>query len=97
MAKMRAAQIAKAGGKFEVVEREIPEPGPGQVRIKVEACGVCHSDMFVKSGGLDMGRVNQLRLQGPRFMSGFSRSSPVRKGATIGAAITGRKLAARRR
>jgi propanol-preferring alcohol dehydrogenase len=51
MAKMRAAQIAKAGGKFEVVEREVPEPGPGQVRIKVEACGVCHSDMFVKSGG----------------------------------------------
>jgi D-arabinose 1-dehydrogenase-like Zn-dependent alcohol dehydrogenase len=51
MAKMRAAQIAKAGGKFEVVEREIPEPGAGQVRIEVEACGVCHSDMFVKSGG----------------------------------------------
>jgi D-arabinose 1-dehydrogenase-like Zn-dependent alcohol dehydrogenase len=51
MAKMRAAQIAKAGGKFEVVERDIPEPGPGQVRIKVEACGVCHSDLFVKSGG----------------------------------------------
>jgi alcohol dehydrogenase, propanol-preferring len=51
MAKMRAAQISKAGGSFEIVERDIPEPGAAQVRIKVEACGVCHSDLFVKSGG----------------------------------------------
>jgi alcohol dehydrogenase, propanol-preferring len=60
MPKMRAAQISKAGGSFELVERDIPEPGPGQVRIKVEACGVCHSDMFVKSGafpGLSLPRV----------------------------------------
>ena len=40
MAKMRAVQISKANGPFEVVEREIPSPGPGQVRIKVEACGI---------------------------------------------------------
>ncbi len=51
MAKMKAAQISKAGGRFELVEREIPEPGPGQVRVKVEACGVCHSDSFVQSDG----------------------------------------------
>src|SRR5450432_4254802 len=50
MAKMRAAQISKAGADFEILEREIPEPGPGQVRIKVEACGVCHSDSLVKEG-----------------------------------------------
>jgi D-arabinose 1-dehydrogenase-like Zn-dependent alcohol dehydrogenase len=50
MAKMKAVQVSKAGGDFEIVEREIPEPGPGQVRIKVEACGVCHSDSFVKEG-----------------------------------------------
>ncbi len=37
MAKMKAFQVSKAGGDFELVEREIPEPGPGQVRIKVEA------------------------------------------------------------
>jgi D-arabinose 1-dehydrogenase-like Zn-dependent alcohol dehydrogenase len=48
MAKMRAVQISKANGPFEVVEREIPSPGPGQVRIKVEACGICHSDAIVK-------------------------------------------------
>jgi len=50
MAPMKAAQISKPGGDFEVVEREIPEPGPGQVRIKVQACGVCHSDVLTKEG-----------------------------------------------
>ena len=50
MAKMKAIQVSKAGGDFELVEREIPEPGPAQVRIKVEACGVCHSDSLVKEG-----------------------------------------------
>ncbi len=50
MAKMRAVQISKAGGPFELVERNIPEPGSRQVRVKVQACGVCHSDMFVKLG-----------------------------------------------
>jgi D-arabinose 1-dehydrogenase-like Zn-dependent alcohol dehydrogenase len=49
-ATMRAAQIAKPGGEFEVVEREIPEPGAGAVLIKVQACSVCHSDVFVKEG-----------------------------------------------
>src|SRR5712672_758034 len=58
--KMKAAQISKAGGDFELVERGIPEPGPGQVRVKVEACGICHSDMLVKEGfwpGLQYPRV----------------------------------------
>lgn len=50
MAKMRAVQVSRAGGAFELVDRDIPEPGPGQVRIKVEACGVCHSDVFTKDG-----------------------------------------------
>ena len=47
---MKAAQIPKAGADFEIVEREIPKPGAGHVRIKVQACGVCHSDMFTKEG-----------------------------------------------
>jgi D-arabinose 1-dehydrogenase-like Zn-dependent alcohol dehydrogenase len=47
---MKAAQISKAGGDFEIVEREIPKPGAGHVLIKVQACGVCHSDMFTKEG-----------------------------------------------
>ena len=51
MAKMMAAQVPKAGADFEIVERDIPQPGPGQVRIRVQACGVCHSDALVKEGG----------------------------------------------
>ncbi len=52
MATMRAVQVAKAGGPFELVERPIPDPGPGTVRVKVEACGICHSDSIVKQGAL---------------------------------------------
>src|SRR5262250_1564997 len=51
MAKMKVARIPKAGADFEIVERDIPQPGPGQVRIRVQACGVCHSDVLVKDGG----------------------------------------------
>src|SRR5215468_9657822 len=47
---VKVAQISKAGGEFEIVERELPFPGPGQVRIQVRACGVCHSDALVKEG-----------------------------------------------
>ncbi|WP_030411238.1 alcohol dehydrogenase catalytic domain-containing protein [Streptomyces sp. NRRL S-1448] len=45
MRSYRAAQVAAAEGSFEIVEREVPEPGPGQVRVAVDACGVCHSDV----------------------------------------------------
>jgi D-arabinose 1-dehydrogenase-like Zn-dependent alcohol dehydrogenase len=51
MAKMRAVQVARAGGPFEIVQRDIPEPAAGSVRVKVQACGICHSDVFVKDGG----------------------------------------------
>jgi len=47
---MRAVQVSKPGGLFEMVEREIPEPGPRQIRVKVQACGVCHSDSLTKEG-----------------------------------------------
>ena len=50
MAKNLVAQVGKAGGEFELVEREIPQPAAGEVRIKVEACGICHSDAVVKAG-----------------------------------------------
>jgi len=46
----RAFQVTAAGGDFELVQREFPEPGPGQVRIRVQACGVCHSDSITKFG-----------------------------------------------
>jgi D-arabinose 1-dehydrogenase-like Zn-dependent alcohol dehydrogenase len=51
MATMRAVQVSRPNGPLELVEREIPEPGPGAVRIRVEACGICHSDSFTKTGG----------------------------------------------
>jgi D-arabinose 1-dehydrogenase-like Zn-dependent alcohol dehydrogenase len=47
---MLVARIPKAGGDFELAECPIPVPGPGEVRIKVQACGVCHSDVFTKEG-----------------------------------------------
>ncbi len=46
----RAVQVPAAGAPFELVEKEFPEPGPGHVRIRVQACGVCHSDHFTKDG-----------------------------------------------
>lgn len=50
MAKMRAVQIAEAGAPFVMVERDLPSPGYGEVRVKVQACGVCHSDSIAKDG-----------------------------------------------
>jgi D-arabinose 1-dehydrogenase-like Zn-dependent alcohol dehydrogenase len=60
MPTMKAVQVPRAGADFELVERPIPEPGKGQVRIKVEACGICHSDAIVKEGHWPFG------LQYPR-------------------------------
>jgi D-arabinose 1-dehydrogenase-like Zn-dependent alcohol dehydrogenase len=60
MSNMRAAQVVSAKGPFQIVEREAPEPGPGQVRIRVQASGVCHSDVLTKEGlwpGLQYPRV----------------------------------------
>lgn len=65
--KMKAVQIPKPGAAFEIVERDIPEPGPGQVCIKVDACGICHSDMMVKDGswpGLEYPRVPGHEISG---------------------------------
>lgn len=50
MATMRVAQVSRPKGPFEIVERPIPEPGSGSVRIQVDACGICHSDALVKEG-----------------------------------------------
>jgi D-arabinose 1-dehydrogenase-like Zn-dependent alcohol dehydrogenase len=50
MATMRVAQVARPGGPFELVERPIPEPAAGTVRVKVRACGICHSDTLTKEG-----------------------------------------------
>ena len=50
VATMKVAQVSKPGADFQIVDREIPKPGAGQVRIKVQACGVCHSDVLTKEG-----------------------------------------------
>src|SRR3989475_11612544 len=52
MSKMRAVQISRSKGPLEIVERDIPEPGSGSVRIKVQACGICHSDSVTKDGAM---------------------------------------------
>lgn len=65
--KIKAAQIGKAGGDFELVERDMPEPGARQVRVKVEACGICHSDELVKEGlwpGIQFPRVPGHEISG---------------------------------
>ena len=58
--KMNAAQISKPGGDWELIERDISDPSTGEVRVKIEACGICHSDSLVKEGlwpGLQYPRV----------------------------------------
>ena len=60
VATMKVAQVSKPGGEFEIIERKIPEPGARQVRIKVQACGVCHSDVLTKEGlwpGIEYPRI----------------------------------------
>ena len=47
---MRVVQVKEPNAPFELVERPMPEPGPREARIKVEACGICHSDVFVATG-----------------------------------------------
>lgn len=52
MPRMRAVQVTQKGGPLELVERDMPDPGPGEVRVKVQACGVCHSDSIAVDGVL---------------------------------------------
>ncbi len=84
MPNMRAVQVSRAGGPLELVERPVPEPGPGSVRIKVQACGICHSDSLTKEGhmpGITYPRVPGHEVVGvidavgkdvpPRWTAGF--------------------------
>ena len=67
MPQMTAVQVTSPGGPFETVQRAVPEPGPHSVRIKIQACGVCHSDVFVKEGqwpGLQYPRVTGHEVAG---------------------------------
>ncbi|HEU5201562.1 MAG TPA: alcohol dehydrogenase [Nitrospira sp.] len=67
MSQMTAVQVSGPGGPFEVVKRAVPEPGANMVRIKIQACGICHSDAFVKEGhwpGLNYPRVTGHEVAG---------------------------------
>ena len=86
MKTMRVAQVPKAKANIEIVERPIPDPGPDTLRIKVAACGVCHSDVLVKEGlwpGIQYPRVPGHEVSGvvPR---GCSPKLPVFGGADDG-------------
>src|ERR687894_2480558 len=86
-AKMKAAQVSGPGGDLELVERDIPEPGPGQVRVKVQACGVCHSDSFTKEGtypGISYPRVPGHEVAGVVDAIGPSGTEPWAAGQRVG-------------
>jgi D-arabinose 1-dehydrogenase-like Zn-dependent alcohol dehydrogenase len=83
---MRAAQISKPKADFEIVERQVPAPGAEQVRIKVQACGVCHSDVLTKEGtwpGIEYPRIPGHEVAGivDEVGAGVSRW---RKGQRVG-------------
>src|SRR5213592_147447 len=84
--KMRAVQVPRAGGPFELIERDIPEPQPGWVRIKVDACGVCHSDSLVKEGlwpGIEYPRVPGHEVIGVVELVG-EQAKPWKNGQRVG-------------
>ncbi len=86
MAKMRAIQVTTPGGPFEEVQRDIPEPERGSVRVKVQACGICHSDSFTKEGtfpGLQYPRVPGHEIAGVIDAVGAD-VAPFRKGQRVG-------------
>jgi D-arabinose 1-dehydrogenase-like Zn-dependent alcohol dehydrogenase len=86
MGQMTVVQIPRAGGAFEVVKRELPALGSNQVRIKVQACGVCHSDVFVKEGhwpGLEYPRVTGHEVAGIIDEVGLG-VTPWKKGQRVG-------------
>ena len=82
MAKMRAMVVPKVGEKFEAVEREMPEPGAGEMRIRVQACGVCHSD-FVTVEGLFPG-IKYPRIAGHEVIGVIDLVGPEVHGWTVG-------------
>jgi D-arabinose 1-dehydrogenase-like Zn-dependent alcohol dehydrogenase len=87
IAPMKVAQVPKPGADFEIVEREIPDPSAGEVRIKVQACGVCHSDVFTKEGewpGIQYPRVPGHEVVGIIDELGTGVSAEWQKGQRIG-------------
>jgi D-arabinose 1-dehydrogenase-like Zn-dependent alcohol dehydrogenase len=82
VATMKAAQIPGPGADFQIVEREIPQPGPGEVRIRVQACGVCHSDVFTKEGWWP--GIQYPRIPGHEVAGIIDEVGPAVSGWTLG-------------
>jgi len=82
MPKMRAVQVASPKGPLELVEREVPEPGPGQVRIRIEACGICDSDVLTREG-LWPG-ISYPRVPGHEIVGSIDALGPDVPGWTVG-------------
>ena len=86
MARMRVVQVAAPGAPLELVGREVPSPGNGEVRIRVEACGICHSDSFTKEGafpGIHYPRVPGHEVAG-RIDALGPGAEPWREGQRVG-------------
>src|ERR1700682_6685976 len=94
MTKMKAVEVRQPGGPFHLVERDVPEPGMGQVLIKVQACGICHSDVLTKEGlwpGLQYPRVPGHEIAGiidavGAGVEGWQRGSASASAGTAGIA-----------
>lgn len=82
MATMKCVQVTKAKGSFEFVEKPVPQPGVRDVRIKVQACGVCHSDMFVKEGMFP--GIQYPRIPGHEVIGTVDAVGPQVKNFTVG-------------
>lgn len=76
MSQMTAVEIRSPGTPFEVVMREIPDPGPNRLRIRVQACGICHSDVFVKEGYWPGSSIHASRvMRSPAWSTRLARAS----------------------
>ena len=75
MKTMKAVQIARRGGPLELVERLVPEPGPGQARIKVQSCGICHGDLVAIEGHHP--RMQYPRIPGHEVIGVIDKLGPV--------------------
>lgn len=87
MSQMRAVQVSAPNGPFELVHRETPVPGPRQVRIRVQACAICHSDSFTRMGafpGLKLPRVPGHEVVGVLDAMGSDVPPKWKAGARIG-------------
>jgi D-arabinose 1-dehydrogenase-like Zn-dependent alcohol dehydrogenase len=84
-APMKVAQVPKPGAPFEIVEREIPKPGPNQVLIKVQACGVCHSDVLTKEGAFPW--IQYPRIPGHEVVGLLHEAGPGVTGWKVGQRI----------